>query len=550
MRNITLLAALAVVLTSARAAGPVFYADDPIATVPEPADAAKVEVLAASQGFDFVENTLMRPGDREDRPAGNVNTIDEVPDSSWFTNRIGTRTITIEELARGPNTVDGPAAGAWKVVRGDATGITPGFRINDARGDLYFIKVDPPKHLEMATGAEVVSTKIFHALGYNVPQNFVVSIQPADLDISKAETTMPDGRRRPMTQKDLDELLARAAKSPDGSYRVHASRALAGKPIGPFRYYGTRADDPNDIVPHEHRRELRALRVFAAWVNHMDSRGINTLDTLVDAPGGGGKRVRHNLLDFGSTLGSAAIARKSRRSGNEYIWDVGKMWMRIFTLGLVVPSWTLIDFPEELPAVGGFESEYFDPPKWIPHYPNAAFDNARPEDLFWGARRVAAFSNDAIRAVVEQGRYSDPRTVEFLTKALIERRDKIARAWLTGVNPLVDFTLSDGSVTFTNAAVDAGVGTPPTEYRVRWAAFDNNTGEVSPLPGGGAVAGAAGSAPPRIDVPASVRAKGDFIRLEIETVHPQHAAWAKPVKVTFRRTGGQWRTVGLERTTR
>ena len=540
-RAIILVAALA--CAQGRAAGPFFYPDDPIPKFPEPGDASKVAVLEASQGFDFVENTLMRPGDRQDRPAGNVNTIDEVPDSSWFTNRIGAREITVAELVRGPNTVDGPAAGTWMVLRGDATGITPGFRINDARGDLYFIKVDPPNYLEMATGAEVVSTKIFHALGYNVPQNFAVTIRPEQLDISKAQTTMPDGRRRPMTAEDLTLLLSKAARNADGTYRVHASRALPGTPVGPFRYYGTRSDDPNDIVPHEHRRELRGLRVFAAWVNHMDSRGINTLDTLVDTPAG--KRVRHNLLDFGSTLGSAAIARKSRRSGHEYIWDVGKMWLRIFTFGLVVPRWTLIDFPDDLPAVGGFESEYFDPTKWIPHYPNAAFDNARPEDLFWGARRVAAFSNDAIRTIVEQGRYSDPKAVDYLTKALIERRDKIARAWLTSTNPLVDFSLAaNGTLTFKNAAVDAGVAEAPSEYRTRWGRFDNTTGEATLSAAGAAASGAT----TRVQAPADVLAKAQYIRLEIETVHPQYSSWAKPLKVTFRRTNAGWRTVGLERT--
>ena len=49
---------------------------------------------------------------------------------------------------------------------------------------------------------------------------------------------------------------------------------------------------------------------------------------------------------------------------------------------------------------------------------------------FPGARIVAAFTDDHIRAAVARGRYSDPRAAEYLTRVLIERRDQIVRRWL------------------------------------------------------------------------------------------------------------------------
>ncbi len=63
------------------------------------------------------------------------------------------------------------------------------------------------------------------------------------------------------------------------------ARLLAGKILGPFLYDGTRPDDPNDVVPHQHRRELRALRVFGAWTNLTDLKAGNTLDSLVSENG-------------------------------------------------------------------------------------------------------------------------------------------------------------------------------------------------------------------------------------------------------------------------
>ena len=187
-------------------------------------------------------------------------------------------------------------------------------------------------------------------------------------------------------------MLRRAARRADGTYRAIASRFADGRPVGHFRYFGTRPDDPNDIFPHEHRRELRGARVFAAWLNHDDSRGINSLDML---EGEAGRRwVKHYMFDFGSILGSGTFAPQKPRAGNEYIFEWKPGLMTLATLGLYFKPWVTYRYPDVPPSVGRFEGERFDPLAWKPEYPNTAFDNMRPEDAFWAARIVARVSED------------------------------------------------------------------------------------------------------------------------------------------------------------
>ena len=202
-----LLAAAAVVALAlgalGRSASPTYYPDDPLAVDPETRDAAGVSDREISDPYDFVENTFLKPGDRTDQRAVNVNTADEVPDSSWFTNRVGRRTLTIDEYVRGPNVSGPPAPGPWTVVSGKSDGITPGFTVRDAAGTLWFIKFDPPSNPEMATGAEVISTKLFWALGYHVPENYLAVLDPAQLVVGDGATYRDTlGVRRPLTRAD------------------------------------------------------------------------------------------------------------------------------------------------------------------------------------------------------------------------------------------------------------------------------------------------------------------------------------------------------------
>ncbi len=66
---------------------------------------------------DLLVNLFMKPGDvTPGVRAGNINTIDEVPDSNWFTNRAGTVPLTAAEISRGANVGQGPAPGRWTVI--------------------------------------------------------------------------------------------------------------------------------------------------------------------------------------------------------------------------------------------------------------------------------------------------------------------------------------------------------------------------------------------------------------------------------------------------
>jgi hypothetical protein len=527
--------------SNVRTAGPRFYSDDPLWKDPESQDASKTQALKVSDQYDLVENSFLGAGEKADRRAANVNTVDEVPDSSWFTNRAGARPLDVETLVKGPDTTTGPAPGPWTVTARKGEGVTPGFTIRDSAGEIYWIKFDPAEFSEMASGAEVISTKFFHAFGYHVAENYLATLRPEQLQIAPDATMKDeDGRSRRLTRLDVNEILERAAQQPDGTYRVLASRNIAGRPLGPFRYHGTRPDDPNDIVPHEHRRELRGLSVFAAWLNHDEVRSSNSHDSVV--PAGGRQIVRHHLLDFGSTLGSDTVKAQSRRAGNEFVWESRPTLITMLTLGLYVRPWIKVDYPQ-LPAVGRFESSYYEAENWKPDYPNPAFRNARPEDRFWAARIVSTFSDAAVTAVVRSAKYSDSRATEYLSRILIERRDKVLKAWLNGTNPIVDLALdANGELSFANAATRAGAAGAAEKYTVRWSRFDNATG-TSQAQGDEITV-----KEPKVAAPAAlIGARPEYISVQLRAFHPDHPAWQQPVVAYFRRAADRWTLVGLER---
>jgi hypothetical protein len=460
-----------------------FYTDDPLLKEPPPRPVKQVAQQDVDDMYDFLENSFVTP--RRDariarggpHPALDVNTLGDVPDSAWYTNRHFYRRTSIAELKQGPGNSTPPCPGKWRMISAKNNGVTPGFVIEDEHKNRYVLKLDPPQYPELPSAADVIGSKVFYALGYNTPENYIVHFRREDLEIS-AGVTWRDaaGRKRPLTQRVLNEMLRPQPKQADGRYRAMASRFIAGELKGPFSYHGMRTDDPNDTVAHEDRRELRGLGVFAAWLDHHDTKAVNSMDSLVDEQGL--RYLKHYLLDFGDILGSDGVRPKYAWSGHEYTIEGKSSLKQMVTLGFDVPRWARADYPK-FTGVGRFDSWSFEPLTWKPNYPNPAFLLMDNQDAFWAAKQVAAFSDAEIRALVETGEYSDPRTTDWITKCLIERRNKIAQAWFSRVLPLDKFRVIDGRLTFEDVSARGEIANGH-EYPVRWASWDRN-GQVTPL---------------------------------------------------------------------
>ena len=530
------------VLATLRAstAGPRFYDDDPIARDPESGDASGAVQSEIPLFYEYSYNLFVT---ERRTPSGiralNLNTIDEVPDSSWFTNRIGTTTVSPEALARGPNESAKPNPERWVLLREKSAGTNPGFTARDANGQTWFLQFDSPHYPGGSTADVEIATKIFWALGYNQIETFITTFDPRNAVIDpKATFRRPSGARTPFTRDDMDTILERAARNADGTYRASAGRLIDGKVLGHFRYEGTRSDDPNDLVPHQHRRELRALRVFGAWMNFVDLKAANTLDALVVR--NGRSVIKHFLQDVGSSLGMANNYGVWEM-GWEYFYDGPATRKRLLSFGFALSPWQTVPYTE-YPSVGRIEGDAFDPRTWKPQTPTTAYTELRDDDAFWAARKVMAFDDDLIRAAVHTGEFPDAAAERHLADVLVKRRNAIGRTYLPAINPIVDVRLDDSSrLTFDNAAVAAGFAAAPTTYRAKWFRFDNATGETTPI-------GETSSSTATIDGPSGLAAAaGTYIEVDISADAAAHPSWQRPVRSFFRRTAAGWKLVGFER---
>jgi len=377
--------------------------------------------------------------------AVDVNSLDEVPDSAWFTNRLGVHPVDLDELQRAGCRADqllDPAAfpdGSWTIDAGKKGGSVNGFRVLVPGKGKYLVK--STQGTERVAAADLIGIAIYHAVGFDTPCEQALRVRRAPLTLRPGlEYKLSFDKRRPFDQAALARLLAETT-APDGRALVTASAWLPGTIIGPFRYQGVRDDDPNDVIPHQDRRELRASRLLAAWLNHFDTREGNTLDTWLasDASGSPGY-VRHYQIDTSESLSSDGWGydELARRMGHAYVVDWGELAADFVTLGVRHRPWDDLSPARHHPAFGYFDAEHFTPELWKNQYPNEAFDRMTERDGAWMARILARFTPEMVRALVATAPFTNPEDSAYLTGVLEGRLHKILERYLTRLAPFAD----------------------------------------------------------------------------------------------------------------
>ena len=298
---------------------------------------------------------------------------DGVDDSSFCTNRAPDE-LTPQRVALGA-CIELPPQPPVRVLKIKRSATGPGFLGEDASGRKFLFKLDHPDSPELSTSATIIASRLLWALGYNVSAEYLVRIEGTG-----------------------DERF-------DG-HRATAS-LLVPNVRGHFHFDWFR-----------HRRELRGLRLAAAWIHDVDRVGSNTLVTVADG------RARYYLIDFNSCLGAWQGRPKEPWRGWRPQWSVGWTLLRVCSLGLLHPEPNSRQ-PVVSPAIGRFDAVSFDPLAWCPQVPNNAFEHMTRADQRWMARKIAALRREHIEAIVAAAEFSDPQDAATMIDTLLARQQKI-----------------------------------------------------------------------------------------------------------------------------
>jgi len=369
------------------------------------------------------------------RPPGalDVNSLDEVPRSSWYRGTEDSNRPLLGYVR------DGPPQPPFTILDEEATQ-PDSIRIRDARGLSYELLHDPEDRPGMRTAAAAITSRLVYALGYHTPEVYVI----------------------------LDHERRRAA----------ATRWPIGRDLGPTPVNRRREDDPNDHLPHVDRRSLRVMKIVAAWLGITELEPRMLRDVYLGERGQG--HVEHELTGLDGALGvrafqdAVAFARDPDRESGDFAF-------KLFSLGLSPkPPGIMPQTP--WPSVGLFH-ENVAPDKYRLSPPFEPTDRLTPGDAHWIAKRIGGLPLTAIADALAAGKLQ-PAPTNWLFQVLHLRRAQITAWGYDRVTPLELVTLTtaeEGAASLVLADVAVAAGVAKEERRSYDVSFHDLTGrDVAP----------------------------------------------------------------------
>jgi hypothetical protein len=323
------------------------------------------------QSADLQRDWQVLKGNRPE--ASNLLPDGRVPNSAFFT-RTDIASYTPDRLFQ--EFAEIAPVGKITITKEKKDGTSEGFFGKDERGVEYIFIFDAPFNPEMQTAAEQIGSTLVRIMGWRVPKTVVCQVHGTG-------NPQYDGRRAAATI---------AVKKYSGGWTYRSYR---------------------------NRREVRALATVAAWLNNVDQSEHNT---GISQPAEG--VYTYYVWDYGASLGSFTFRPKWPRLGWGYLFDpVGKSLAE-----LSGTPWHK-EWQQQSAAIGHFDAN-FDPERWVPFYPNLAFEDATLSDRRWAATRIAQISDDQVRSVVQSARYTYESDAEYVIATLIARRDRVVGSFL------------------------------------------------------------------------------------------------------------------------
>jgi hypothetical protein len=384
---------LLLVLAGACSDRPARFADrKPVTRVRDDAASATPRVRAFIKEFRqanaYVARELVNGMDpRRYVDALDVNSLDEVPLSSWYQPPINPLRPLVDYRK------DGPPRAPFRLTTEEPTSGTPDAEvIIDARGLYYELQPDMKERLGMRTAAAAISSRLLHAIGYRTPEIHIIRSHTGE--------------------------------------RAAATRWPVGIDLGTTPITEQRGDDANDHLPHRDRRTLRALPMFTGWLGMKRVRSRILRDAYVGTSGRG--HVQHFIVGLDGSLGVddyidavAWVDDDDREKSN--------FFLRLFSAGLSPkPYATLPETP--WPSVG-LMNEIVLEDHYDPSPPFEPLDRMQPGDAYWAAKRLATLPPSSIVDAIEAADLP-PLVEHWLFRVLHLRRADVITKGFAGTTPL------------------------------------------------------------------------------------------------------------------